>query len=159
MLADDRFCGTDADRHEDISRNGSSGFGGSADSAEMGDLGRALIDGHAVRFPLRHILCNRLTCSLVCSCRNPSAVTFLYMCQTISFSKSSRDAPAALASLIAFFARSSSVRCEAKMRSWSPKHAGTRSRQSIFQPPSSSLHSAPILFRFACHRRVLWVLA
>ena len=33
MLADDRFCDTDADRHEDISRNGSSGFGGSADSA------------------------------------------------------------------------------------------------------------------------------
>jgi hypothetical protein len=28
------FFGTDADRHEDISRNGSSGFGGSADSAE-----------------------------------------------------------------------------------------------------------------------------
>src|SRR5262252_4732932 len=140
MLADDRFCGTDADRHEDISRNGSSGFGGSADSAEMGDLGRALVDAriaeqrarHAVRFPLRHILCNRLTCSLVCSCRNPSAVTFLYMCQTISFSKSSRDAPAALASLIAFFARSSCVGCEAKMRSWSPKHAETRSRQSIF---------------------------
>src|SRR5262249_9336065 len=42
---------------------------------------------HAVRFSLRHILCNRLTCSLMCSCRNPSAVTFLYMCQTISFSK------------------------------------------------------------------------
>jgi hypothetical protein len=35
MLADDRFCGTDADQHEDISRNGSSGFGGSADSAEV----------------------------------------------------------------------------------------------------------------------------
>jgi hypothetical protein len=88
---------------------------------------------HAVRFPLRHILCNRLTCSLICSCRNPSAVTFLYMCQTISFSKSSRDAPASLASLIAFFARSSSVGSEAKTRSWSPKHAGTQSRQSIFQ--------------------------
>src|SRR5215831_10940319 len=88
---------------------------------------------HAVRFPLRHILCNRLTCSLMCSCRNPSAATFLYMCQTISFSKSSRDAPAALASLIAFSARSSSVGCEAKMRSSSPKHAGTRSRQPIFQ--------------------------
>ena len=33
------FLATDADRHDDISRNGSSGFGGSADSAEMGDLG------------------------------------------------------------------------------------------------------------------------
>src|SRR5262249_33533474 len=149
MLADDRFCGTDADRHEDISRNGSSGFGGSADSAEMGDLGRALIDAriaeqrarHAVRFPLRHILCNRLTCSLVCSCRNPSAVTFLYMCQTISFSKSSRDAPAALASLIAFFARSSSVGCEAKMRMREHDLANP-----FFKSPSSSLHSAPIFF-------------
>src|SRR5215467_6921411 len=99
MLADDRFCGTDADQHEDISRNGSSGFGGSADSATA-DLSPCPINAqiaeqrarHAVRFPLRHILCNRLTCSLVCSCRNPSAVTFLYMCQTISFSKSSRIA-------------------------------------------------------------------
>ena len=41
MLADDRFCGTDADRHDDISHNGSSGFGGNADSAETADLGRA----------------------------------------------------------------------------------------------------------------------
>ena len=41
MLADDRFCGTDADQHEDISRNGSSGFGGNADSAEMADLAEA----------------------------------------------------------------------------------------------------------------------
>src|SRR6516164_2692131 len=153
MLADDRFCDTDADRHEDISRNGSSGFGGSADSATA-DLGRALIDAriaeqrarHAVHFPLRHILCNRLTCSLVRSCRNPSAVTFLYMCQTISFSKSSRDAPAALASLIAFFARSSSVGCEAKMRSCSPKHAGTRSRQSIFQASIILASLSPIFF-------------
>jgi len=40
MLADDRFCGTDADRHEDISRNGGSGFGGNSDSAEMADLAR-----------------------------------------------------------------------------------------------------------------------
>src|SRR5262249_2583015 len=104
---------------------------------------------HAVRFPLRHILCNRLTCSLMCSCRNPSAVTFLYMCQTISFSKSSRDAPAALASIIAFFARSSSVGCEAKMRSWSPKHAGTRSRQSIFQASilAASLSPNPLRLR------------
>jgi hypothetical protein len=30
MLADDRVSGTDADRHEDISLNGSSGFGDSA---------------------------------------------------------------------------------------------------------------------------------
>ena len=35
---DDRVSGTDADRHDDISRNGSSGFGGIADSAETGDL-------------------------------------------------------------------------------------------------------------------------
>src|SRR5262245_10680193 len=117
---DDLVSGTDADRHEDISRNGSSGFGGSADSAEMADLGRALIDAriaeqrarHAVRFPLRHILCNRLTCSLMCSCSNPYSVTSLYLCQTISFSESFRYAPAALASLIAFFARSSSVGSE-----------------------------------------------
>jgi len=39
MVADDRVSGTDADRHDDLSRNGSSEFGGSADSAEMGDLG------------------------------------------------------------------------------------------------------------------------
>src|SRR5215813_10416105 len=50
---------------------------------------------HAVRFPLRHILCNRLTCSLMCSCRNPSAATFLYMCQTISWN-SARSRPFAL---------------------------------------------------------------
>ena len=30
MLADDRVSGTDADRHEDISLNGGSGFGDSA---------------------------------------------------------------------------------------------------------------------------------
>jgi hypothetical protein len=33
MLAGDRVFGTDADRHEDISHNGSSGFGDNADSA------------------------------------------------------------------------------------------------------------------------------
>src|SRR5262249_36424346 len=33
MLAGDRVSGTDADRHEDISHNGSSGFGDNADSA------------------------------------------------------------------------------------------------------------------------------
>jgi hypothetical protein len=44
MLAGDRVSGTDADRHEDISHNGSSGFGDNADSAEMADLGRVLID-------------------------------------------------------------------------------------------------------------------
>jgi hypothetical protein len=37
---DDRVSGTDADRHDDISHNGSSGFGGNADSAETADLGR-----------------------------------------------------------------------------------------------------------------------
>jgi hypothetical protein len=66
------------------------------------------------------------------------------MCQTISFSKSSRDAPAALASIIAFFARSSSMGSEAKMRSWSPKHAGTRSRQSIFRAPIILASLTPI---------------
>jgi hypothetical protein len=40
MLAGDRVSGTDADRHEDISHNGSSEFRGNADSAEMADLGR-----------------------------------------------------------------------------------------------------------------------
>ena len=35
---DDRVSGTDADRHENISHNGSSGFGGNADSAETADL-------------------------------------------------------------------------------------------------------------------------
>ena len=38
MLAGDRVSGTDADRHEDISHNGSSGFGGNGDSAETADL-------------------------------------------------------------------------------------------------------------------------
>jgi hypothetical protein len=38
---DDRVSGTDADRHDDISHSGSSGFGGNADSAETADLGRA----------------------------------------------------------------------------------------------------------------------
>jgi hypothetical protein len=38
MLAGDRVSGTDADRHEDISRNGNSGFGDNADSAETADL-------------------------------------------------------------------------------------------------------------------------
>jgi hypothetical protein len=45
MLADDRVSGTDADRHDDISRNGSSGFGGIADSAETGDLGDVISEG------------------------------------------------------------------------------------------------------------------
>jgi hypothetical protein len=34
---DDRVFGTDADRHENISHNGSSGFGGNAGSAETAD--------------------------------------------------------------------------------------------------------------------------
>src|SRR5262249_61732499 len=34
VVADDRVSGTDADRHEDISHNGSSGFGGSAERAD-----------------------------------------------------------------------------------------------------------------------------
>ena len=35
---DDRVSGTDADRHDGISHNGSYGFRGNADSAEMADL-------------------------------------------------------------------------------------------------------------------------
>ena len=38
MLAGDRVSGTDADRHDDISDNGSSGFGGSADDSAETDL-------------------------------------------------------------------------------------------------------------------------
>jgi len=44
MLAGDRVSGTDADRHDDTSRNGSSGFRGIADSAEMGGLGDLISD-------------------------------------------------------------------------------------------------------------------
>ena len=40
---DDRISGTYADRHDDISHNGSSGFGDNADSAETADLGRAAL--------------------------------------------------------------------------------------------------------------------
>jgi len=40
---DDRVSGSDADRHGDVSRNGSSGFCGNADSAETTDLGRVLL--------------------------------------------------------------------------------------------------------------------
>ena len=36
---DDRVSGTDAERHDDIYHNGSSGFGGNADSAETAELG------------------------------------------------------------------------------------------------------------------------
>jgi hypothetical protein len=36
---DDRVSGTDADRGENISHNGSSGFGGNADSTEAANLG------------------------------------------------------------------------------------------------------------------------
>jgi hypothetical protein len=35
---DDSIFGTDAGQHEDISHNGSSGFGGNADPAEVADL-------------------------------------------------------------------------------------------------------------------------
>jgi hypothetical protein len=45
MVANDRVPGTDADRHDDISRNGNSGFGGIADSAETGDLGDVISEG------------------------------------------------------------------------------------------------------------------
>ena len=45
MVADDRVSGTDADRHDDISRNGSYGFGGIADSAERGDLDDVISEG------------------------------------------------------------------------------------------------------------------
>jgi hypothetical protein len=40
---DDSIFGTDAGRHEDISRNGSSGCGGNAHTAEVAHLGRLLI--------------------------------------------------------------------------------------------------------------------
>ena len=42
---DDRVSITDADRHDDISRNGSSGFGSIADSAETGDLSDMVGEG------------------------------------------------------------------------------------------------------------------
>ena len=45
MLADDRVSGTDADRHDAISRNGSFGFGGIADGAETADLGDVIGEG------------------------------------------------------------------------------------------------------------------
>jgi hypothetical protein len=51
MLAGERVSDTDADRHEDISHNGSSEFRGSADSAEMADLGRVLINAQVVKYP------------------------------------------------------------------------------------------------------------
>jgi hypothetical protein len=38
------FFGTDADRHADVSRNGSSGFGGNADGAEVADSSRSSHD-------------------------------------------------------------------------------------------------------------------
>jgi hypothetical protein len=45
MVANDRLSGTDADRHDDISRIGSSGFDGIADSVETGDLGGVISEG------------------------------------------------------------------------------------------------------------------
>jgi hypothetical protein len=45
MVANDRVSGTDADRHDDISRNGNSGVSGIADSAETGDLGEVISEG------------------------------------------------------------------------------------------------------------------
>ena len=44
-MADDPVSGTDADRHDDIYRNGSSGFGGNADSAETADLSDVIGEG------------------------------------------------------------------------------------------------------------------
>jgi len=41
---DDRVSGTDADRHDDISHNSSSWFGGNTDSTETADLARVLIN-------------------------------------------------------------------------------------------------------------------
>jgi hypothetical protein len=49
---DDRVSGTDANQHDDISHNGSSEFGGSADSAETLILGRVLINAQ-IAAPLR----------------------------------------------------------------------------------------------------------
>jgi len=59
MLAGDRVSGTDADRHEDISHNGNSGFGDDADSAAA-DLSRVLINaqiaaGYALTLRLRQL--------------------------------------------------------------------------------------------------------
>jgi hypothetical protein len=45
MLKDDCVSITDANRHDGISRNGSSGFGGIADSAETADLGGVISEG------------------------------------------------------------------------------------------------------------------
>jgi hypothetical protein len=64
---DDRVFGTDADRHENISHNDSSGFGGNADSAETADLGRVghrgrYVDddrGHWATLPLHIHACSR----------------------------------------------------------------------------------------------------
>ena len=49
MVADDRVSGTDADRHDAISRNGSSWFGGNTDSAETADLARILINAPHIK--------------------------------------------------------------------------------------------------------------
>jgi hypothetical protein len=42
---DDRVSGADADRHENMSHNGSSGFGGNADSVETADLRPCMMPG------------------------------------------------------------------------------------------------------------------
>jgi len=59
MLADDRVSGTDADRHDAISRNGSSGFGGIADSAETGDLGDVIGEGGPAHATVLHHMPNQ----------------------------------------------------------------------------------------------------
>ena len=56
---DDRVSGTDAERHDDIYHNGSSGFCCNADRAEMADLSRVLINAqiaadYALTRRLRH---------------------------------------------------------------------------------------------------------
>jgi len=51
MVADDRVSGTDADRHDDISRNGSFGFGDDAGSAETADLARVCINAQIAAPP------------------------------------------------------------------------------------------------------------
>ena len=53
--AGDRVSGTDADRHEDISRNGSFGFGDDAGSAETADLGCLLISAQIAGPVVGHV--------------------------------------------------------------------------------------------------------
>src|SRR5215510_2892359 len=67
MLAGDRVSGTDADRHEDISHNVSSGFGDNADSATAdlspcpinAQIAALLFMGHSHRLSKKCTHCHR----------------------------------------------------------------------------------------------------